>query len=59
MNCEVSLDSILNGIMFSLDVDRTPEVIFGEGGSAVKFKKVLSDKNLWDQTKQKYFVDQG
>ena len=59
VNCEVSLDSILNGIMFSLDVDRTPEVIFGEGGSAVKFKKVLSDKNLWDQTKQKYFVDQG
>lgn len=57
VNTCISKNSIASAIDQVLALPRTPECLFGDGGSAHHFHKILSDVALWSLPKQKHFID--
>jgi UDP-N-acetylglucosamine 2-epimerase (hydrolysing) len=52
------IESIENSIDLALDMESyKPVELFGDGNSAEKFYKIISDENFWKLSTQKIFID--
>lgn len=57
VNSDFDLGSLTKAIANVDKKKHAQTTIFGDGNSAEKFYKILSEKDLWDMPKQKFFVD--
>jgi UDP-N-acetylglucosamine 2-epimerase (hydrolysing) len=57
INVDFNLDAITAAMSKASLMPRKPECLFGDGGSAKHFKKILSSNDLWCLPKQKHFID--
>ncbi len=57
VNTDISLEAINPAIDRALSLPRTPESMFGDGGSAHHFREILASADLWCLPKQKHFID--
>jgi UDP-N-acetylglucosamine 2-epimerase (hydrolysing) len=57
VNACISKIAIASAIQQALTLPRTPESLFGDGGSAHHFCEILAGSTLWSLPKQKHFID--
>jgi UDP-N-acetylglucosamine 2-epimerase (hydrolysing) len=57
VNSDFDLGSLTKAIANVDKKKHAQTTIFGDGNSAEKFYKILSEKDFWDMPKQKFFVD--
>lgn len=57
LNAPITEKDIRNAITNMVDMPRTPESFFGDGGSATHFIKIISSDPIWRLGKQKHFID--
>lgn len=57
LNVCISKNAITSAIEQALSLLRTPECLFGDGGSAHHFREILAGVQLWSLPKQKHFID--
>jgi UDP-N-acetylglucosamine 2-epimerase (hydrolysing) len=57
VNANLTPEGIDVAIGSVLALPREAEFQFGDGDSARRFLKILTDETFWRHTKQKYFVD--
>jgi UDP-N-acetylglucosamine 2-epimerase (hydrolysing) len=59
VNVCISSNAIASAIEQARALPRTPECLFGDGGSARHFREILAGDALWRLPKQKHFIDRN
>lgn len=59
INSDYNYDKILSAINLVNNIKRKPVKMFGSGDSAIKFHKILKNKDIWKVGTQKYFKDRN
>jgi UDP-N-acetylglucosamine 2-epimerase (hydrolysing) len=57
VNADTLKGEIVSAIEKARALPRTPECMFGDGGSAHHFRELLNSNALWSLPKQKHFID--